>query len=354
MTHTTTYRQKDNGWQIIVSWKDTSGQWHQKSKQGFDRKADAKEYEAQLLQAIKNRPRPVDQALAGISLEKFCEVYLKNKKSISAGTGLQYTQAVRSLKDVAKKPLRRITFMDLQSAVSAWTIGPDTQKNYKSKLNILFRAAIKPYCLISHNPVPDIEIARRRDKEERLAISEKQFKTLLRICKTPDVHLAAAVAYYTGLRRGELLALTWNDIDWDRMTVTVNKQVDGRYPYRPAAEPKTRNSFRTIPVPLVLICLLRTYHDTRPMSIDRRIIAQPHRTMYGLVHALKKIDARLSPHSLRHTYATNLLANGVDVRTVAALLGDTVRTVIKTYIHYTDDMREAAAQDIQKIFSTNF
>lgn len=354
MNTTTTYRQKDSGWQIIVSWKDTSGHWHQKSKQGFARKADAKEYEAQLLQEIKKRPRPVDRSLKDITLLEFCEIYLKNKKSISAGTGRNYTQAVRSLGPVKDKPLRRITFMDLQSAVSAWAIQPDTQKNYKTKLDVLFRAAVKPYGLISRNPVPDIEISTRRDKEERTTLSEKQFKALLRICKTPAVHLAAAVAYYTGLRKGELLALTWTDIDWDRMTVTVNKQADGRYPLRPATEPKTLNSFRTIPVPLVLICLLRTYHDTQPMSIDRRIIAQPHRTMYGLVHALKKIDTRLSLHNLRHTYATNLLAHGVDIRTVAALLGDTVRTVIKTYIHYTDEMRDAAADDIQKIFSKNF
>ena len=66
---------------------------------------------------------------------------------------------------------------------------------------------------------------------------------------------------------------------------------------------------------------------------------------------MKKIDNRLSPHSLRHTYASNLLAHGVDIRTVAALLGDTVPTVIKTYIHYTDDMRAAAAEDIKKIFA---
>ena len=354
MNTTTTYRQKDSGWQIIVSWKDTSGRWHQKSKQGFVKKSDAKEAEAGIIREIKKQPRPVDRNIKDITLLEFCEIYLKNKKSISAGTGRNYTQAVRSLGAVKDKPLRRITFMDLQSAVTAWTIKPDTQKNYKCKLDVLFRAAVKPYGLISRNPVPDIEIARRRDKEERITLSDKQFKSLLRICKTPAAHLAAAVAYYTGLRKGELLALTWNDIDWDRMTVTVNKQVDGRYPLRPATEPKTRNSFRTIPVPLILICLLRTYHDTQPMSIDRRIIAQPHRTMYGLSHALKKIDARLSPHSLRHTYATDLLANGVDIRTVAALLGDTVQTVIRTYIHYTDEMRAAAAYDIQKIFSKNF
>ena len=351
MTHTTTYRQKDSGWQIIVSWKDTSGKWKQKSKQGFAKKSDAKAYEAQLLKEIKNQPRPVDQALAGITLEKFCEVYVKNKKSISAGTAYQYIHAVKALKDVAKKPVQSITFLDIQTIVSSWSLAPDTQKQYKTKLNILFRAAIKPYGLISRNPIPDIEISARRDKEERITLSEKQFKKLLLICTMPAARLAAAIAYYTGLRKGEMLALTWDDIDLKRMTVTVNKQIDAKHPHLPATEPKTRNSFRTVPIPPVLAGLLRAYRKTQPLSITRQVFVDPRHTKNNLTWAMKKIDNRLSPHSLRHTYASNLLAHGVDIRTVAALLGDTVPTVIKTYIHYTDDMRAAAAEDIKKIFA---
>lgn len=354
MKHTTTYRQKDGGWQIIVSWKDTSGNWHQKSKQGFARKTDAKEAEAGLLEQIKKMPRPVDRGIAKLTLLEFCDHYTKNKKSIAEGTVRQYKQAVKSLQALAKKPMRQITFMDLQTAVSGWHMKPDTQKNYKSKLDILFRAAIKPYGIISHNPVPDLEIERNRDNTERLTLSERQFRRLLRICKTTHVQLAAEICYYAGLRRGELLALTWNDVSWKDMTITVNKQLDIRKADKPDAEPKSRNSFRAIPVPFVLIRHLATYHDTQPLNMNRRIFAQPYGIYGGLERTLKKLDGRFSPHCLRHTYATNLLAHGVDIRTVAALLGDSVRTVIKTYIHYTDEMRAAAARDIEKIFAQNF
>ena len=87
------------------------------------------------------------------------------------------------------------------------------------------------------------------------------------------------------------------------------------------------------------------------MSIDRRLFRNPHGTYESLMDAIKKIDARFSVHCLRHTYASNLLARGIDIRTVAALLGDDTKTVINTYVHYTDDMRSAAAKDIQKIFA---
>lgn len=81
MKHTTTYRQKDNGWQIIISYKD-GDRWRQKSRQGFARKSDAKEAEAQLLAQIKKAPRPVEKAMAGITLREFCIEYLKTRKDL--------------------------------------------------------------------------------------------------------------------------------------------------------------------------------------------------------------------------------------------------------------------------------
>ena len=57
-----------------------------------------------------------------------------------------------------------------------------------------------------------------------------------------------------------------------------------------------------------------------------------------------------SIHDLRHTYATKLLSNGVDIKTVSALLGDSLPTVLKIYVHYSDDMRLKAAGKVADIF----
>ena len=105
---------------------------------------------------------------------------------------------------------------------------------------------------------------------------------------------------------------------------------------------------------LALVKMLNEYRRSQPLDIHRRLFPRPYGTYYGMKAAMKTIDSRLSPHCLRHTYATHLLAKGMDIRTVAALLGDNVKTVINTYIHYSDDMRTAAANDIEKIFAGNF
>jgi integrase len=347
MKTTTTYRQKDNGWQIIVSYKDGT-KWKQKSRQGFPTKREAKEHEEELIKSIKKEPRPVDKALNGITLKEFCDTYIKLKKSIRLGTRRNYVNAVNSLCGVEKKPMNTITYLDVQNAISGWNMKPQTQRQYLSKLKILFRVAVKPYGIIQNNFMPDIEIIKDRTKEERLTITEEQFKKLLSVSRS-DVKLAIAICYYTGLRRGGLLGLTWKDVGND---ISVNKQLDTQHNI--TTDPKTKNSFRSIPIPQALRKMLKQYHDTQPLDISRRIFPRPYGTYYGMKQAMKLISKDLSPHCLRHTYATNLLAKGMDIRTVAALLGDNAKTVINTYIHYNDDMRSAAAKEIEKIFAENF
>ena len=348
MKTNTSFRQKNGSWQIIVSYK-IGNIWKQKSKQGFPTKREAKEYEAELIKAIK-KPRPVDRSMDDITLAEFCDTYIKIKKLLHS-TAQNYTNAVKLLQDVANKPMHTITYLDIQNAVSGAYMKPQSLKQYCSKLKVLFRAAIKPYRLIAENPMDDIEIPKAR-KKERVTISEDNFNKLLATAH-PQVRIALAISYYTGLRKAELFALTWNDIH--DMTITIDKQLNWTHTGRMEIVPlKTPNGYRTIPIPTVLNKMLAEYRKTQPISIDKRIIYRRAYVYKQMCQSLKAVDKDLSPHCLRHTYATNLLAKGMDIRTVAALLGDHVKTVLNTYVHYSDDMRKAAADDIEKIFAQNF
>ena len=107
-------------------------------------------------------------------------------------------------------------------------------------------------------------------------------------------------------------------------------------------------------MPVALVRILKSAHNNLPMDMNKRLFPVPHSTYRDVQIALKKTAPDLTPHCLRHTYATQLLAKGMDIRTVSALLGDHVKTVLNTYVHYSDDMRSAAAKEIEKIFATNF
>ena len=156
------------------------------------------------------------------------------------------------------------------------------------------------------------------------------------------------VARYTGARYGEIIAITWNDIDFTNKTIAINKQWvalgNNQFDY---SYTKSTIGIRTIPIPPTLLEILTKYKDVcttdRLFNFRRSNTTTPNRI-------LQKYIPEKSMHAFRHTYATTLLANNVDVKTVASLLGDTVDTVIHNYIHYTDEMRLKAAESVANIF----
>lgn len=129
--------------------------------------------------------------------------------------------------------------------------------------------------------------------------------------------------------------------------LTVDRQysnVGGKFAFRKL---KTKNSYRTIPIPDTLLNAIQIYKKKYPPFISTARIVQRN---IPLNCKIKKICPLHSPHDFRHTYATNLLARGIDLRTVASLLGDTITTIEKVYIHYSDEMRKNAVIKLNEIF----
>lgn len=350
--HTTTIRKKDSGYQIIISYKDASGKWRQKSKQGFALRKDAKAVESKLLEEIKKQPRPVEKSMEGITLREFCDEVLKNKVSLAYGSKTCYLNAVKSLSKLADQPIQSITFLDIQKVVREWNFNAPTQKQYRTKLDIIFRAAVKPYGLIASNPMQDIEITKQRKKKQIKTLTAEAFQNLLKgLSKDTEIYVAVSIGWYAGLRRAEIVALTWDDIDFKNATLTVNKQLVpvGKNIFKVEPYAKSSNGIRQLPLPLRLAKVLKEYYSSVPLRLDKALYGNPRKVYTRFYIAMK--GYKTHPHALRHTYATKLLAENVDVQTVAALLGDNVETVIRNYIHYSDEMRSAAQSKVLKIFA---
>ena len=157
----------------------------------------------------------------------------------------------------------------------------------------------------------------------------------------------------TGLRKGEITALLWSDLDAKNKTISVSKQ----YVKNPNGEltlsrPKTETSVRKISIPQEAVDLLMAEHGKHPET-PYMFPSPVTGEMYypdSVVNLHKKIlkDAGLPHirfHDLRHTFATLALQNGVDVKTVSSMLGHyDAGFTLRTYTHATRQKQDEAAQ----------
>ncbi len=167
--------------------------------------------------------------------------------------------------------------------------------------------------------------------------------------KNLEAWILMYIAAYSGARVGEVLALTMGDIDFKDSSISFSKQLAFVSPGELGIKRvKSKNSNRIVPIPPRLCQALKEYRERRVLYFHGRLTHYNSSTSLGII--LHKLSPAHTMHDFRHTYATRLLASGLDIKTVASLLGDTISTVEKVYVHYTDEMRTKAAGDINRIF----
>ena len=342
-------RQKDKGWQVIVSYKDRYGKWRQKSKQGFATKRQAKDYGDVIVKDIKeNLLLTNNEELANMTFIEFTRLYFDDMKDKLRPNSLKtYRNAIKHLHPIHNIKITDITASIIHSMVQEMPL-PTQSKHYPLRcLKTILSHAISHYDLLPRNPVTN-SIPYKPKMTRKRIVNAEEIETYLNNSDPLSLyHVAIKLLYYTGMRIGELLGLTWGDIDLDNMTISINKQWVriGSNNTHGFGQLKTKNSKRILPIPIALVTTLQDY---KQQSTHNRVI--PINSSSMLYSHINTHINKHSPHDFRHTYATKLLSSGVDIKTVASLLGDTVDTVIKTYIHYSDEMRENARAEIHRIF----
>lgn len=206
--------------------------------------------------------------------------------------------------------------------------------------------------LILRNPTEDCIIPKLEKKEMKI-LHPEDIKAYLTAAERRGVLPMFYLELVSGVRKGELVALLWDDLDMERRTISVSKQALSR----PGGEivvnrPKTENSIRAVSIPQEAVDLLVEEHKKHP---DNPYMFPSPKTggMYypdSVVNLHKKLlqDAGLEHirfHDLRHTFATMALQNGVDVKTVSSMLGHyDAGFTLRTYTHVTRQMQEQAAE----------
>lgn len=356
LTYHFSYREKDRGWQVILSYKDQTGRWKQKSRQGLATKKAAKAAGEKLLADVLDamKSQPIAPELVDISLAEFAE-YVFRSRNLTYNSVLAYRYALKNYgPKVLAMPVRKITYLDIQQAMSNWQCADASYQLYVTCLKMVLSYAVEPYHLRQDNPAIHLKPRKLNRRHKIRALTQDEFDRLMESMKVRPIKYYAicAIAGYTGMRLGEIMGLTWSDVDLKERQISVTKQY-GRIGHRKRGIMNIKNKaagHRVIPIPAKLQQILLEYRHAEPRQINGQLF--PRTMLHSALETyIKKIVPDASIHSLRHTYATMLLANGTDIKTVAALLGDTVNTVLNVYVDYTDDMRRKAAQSIEKIFA---
>ena len=168
------------------------------------------------------------------------------------------------------------------------------------------------------------------------------------------------LALATGLRRGELLGLRWEDLNFETGELSVRREYTQMGSAFIISTPKTRTSTRTVRLPEAVLKVFAEYRkrvDSEwifPSPIDPNRPISPGTCRNRLSEMLKRAGCKHIPfHGLRHTFATTALENGLDIKTLSEILGhSSAETTLNVYSHVTAEMEKNAAQKIDSAFGT--
>ena len=209
--------------------------------------------------------------------------------------------------------------------------------------------------LIRINPAIDCKLPPKKTKEMKVLTREEMQRFIIQAKNDGYLELFI-LELSTGMRRGEILGLQWEDLNMRTGELKIPRQVallNGRLHI---TEPKTKASVRTIILPEDIVKMLARYKETTnskwmfPSPVKEDMPRNPSAVRKILARTLKKAGCKhIRFHDLRHTFATTALANGMDIKTLSAIIGhNSAATTLNIYTHITDEMQRNAANKIEQ------
>ena len=249
----------------------------------------------------------------------------------------------------------------------------------------MFRAAVMNDMIQKH-PMDGVRFTKPvRATDDIKFLTRDEQRVFLETAKRSRNYNQYALILETGLRTGEMIGLTWDAIDFQNRTLTVNKTLEYRHKqhFWRAGPPKTQHSYRTIPLTDRAYEILKGIWDSRPERkesptldktleyIDRRTGVSSQLVMRNLVfinwrtgepaknssydtHLYKLCDEagieKFCMHALRHTYATRAIESGMQPKVLQKLLGHaSIKTTMDRYVHVTNDSMSKAVLQFEKM-----
>lgn len=328
-------------WRCQFYYEDWKGQRRKKNKRGFRTKSEAEEWERNFKQQR--------QGEVNILFENFVELYfadMENRLRESTIRNKRFIFEMHILPYFKTKKLCEIKTMDIrnwQNEMLKKKYAPTYLKAIHSQLSALFNYGVNYYDL-KDNPCRKAgSIGAGKTKNVNFWTLQEFQQFLPSMEKKPEIKTAFLILYWTGMRIGELLALTCPDIDLENGTVFITKsyqRINGRDLVTP---PKTQKSNRNIMLPSFLVEILREYCKDRK---EGRLFPYTKSYMeHEILRGIRETGVkRIRLHDLRHSHASLLVELGFQPIAIAERLGhEKIETTLNTYSHlYPNKQKELA------------
>lgn len=351
-------RKRGKTWQARISYTTPDGKHKQEDKGGFTTKAAATAYEAQRLTEINQTGlNKASEVLFTDYFDDWLDMYLK--QNLKPQTVQNYQTVSHTVhKYFHNFYLNDLTRKELQRFVNEYseTHKASSTKQLLSRISMPLKEAFNDG-LIQKNPTSNIRIPKEYELDKKINfLEEPDLKKVLNYIEDhplDEANFAIYTALLSGMRIGELQSLTYADIDTKNQTIHITKSRTNVRPFE-YLTPKTKTSIRTIKMPDRFFTQLNRYKTELPHT-DEHFLGDDYNQVY-FSRQLKKLletvhASNITFHGLRHTHASYLINNGIDVAYVSERLGHSnVSTTQKIYFHLLDSKRTTEEEKVTNLF----
>lgn len=342
------YDEAAKSWYCKFYYTDYTGAKKQKKKRGFKLQREAKEWERSFLERMQGTPDMTFQALYDLYIED-----MSHRLRQSSIDGKKYVFKNRILPYFKDKPINQIQPVDIrnwQNEQIALGFSDSYLDRLQNALTAILNYAVNYYNLPA-NPCGKAGRMGKRTRSMSFWTIEQYNKVLDQVTNI-SAHTALQVLFYSGMRVGELLALTLNDFDFQANTINITKTLHHKADNDLVTPPKTENGIRCITMPESIMKEVQSYSERiygiagadRIFTFTKALIRG---NMQRCAAAADVPIIRI--HDLRHSHVSLLIDMGFSPHLIAERIGDTVQMVNNTYGHLYPTKHQEVADRLNDI-----